>query len=314
MKFTKTLSLILAICIMMAVCSFGMLSASAEDEEIAEEGATFANGDFTMPAYDVTVPTIAGATYENNVSGGWEFSDLSANSVTDGDKELLAKALEGLAGVSYEAKEVIATQTVAGTNYAFLCVATPVVANPEPYWAVVTVYVDLQGKAEFIGAKKVEITNIATLENAPEAAAGAWTPVEKTQPLVINDSITAAFSFYTGVDLVPIALFGTQLVSGTNYRMLAYGTTVTAQPVPNLYVVDIYTNLDGVSEISSVKLFDLVYYISEPAAPEETEAATGGEKSPQTGHTSNVSLAIVLILIAFVGAGASVYAIAKKRG
>ena len=311
MKFTKTLCMILALCMILTVCSMGVLSASAADEEPAEVGATYANGDFTMP-------TLATVT-----AGGWEFSDIALNDVTAEEKDILAKALEGLVGVSYEAKTVIATQTVAGKNYAFLCVATPATADSEPYWTVVVVYADLQGNTELTCINTIDPAFIATLENLPEIDSGAWASAVKENGVVVNEAVSNAFMNYTGVDLLPIAVLGTQLVSGTNYRMLAYGTTVTATPVSGLYVVDVYVNLEGGSEITSVKAFDLNTYVSAPAPvePEEdpteedpTEAEEEGEKSPQTGHTSGVALAIVLVMIAMIGAGVSVYTIAKKRG
>ena len=58
----------------------------------------------------------------------------------------------------------------------------------------------------------------------------------------------------------PVALLGTQIVSGTNYRILCSGTTVTADPVTSLYVVDVYEDLQGAAEVKDIQLIDLTKY------------------------------------------------------
>ena len=68
--------------------------------------------------------------------------------VTDEAREALTKAAQTLTGAEYEPVALLETQIVAGMNYRLLCKATPTVPDPEIYYAIVTVYEDLQGNAE----------------------------------------------------------------------------------------------------------------------------------------------------------------------
>jgi hypothetical protein len=72
--------------------------------------------------------------------GGWTpFGPLS-----EADKKVFNTAIKGLTGVNYEPR-VVARQVVAGMNYDYLCKATPVVPDPNPYAAHVAIFAPLQG-------------------------------------------------------------------------------------------------------------------------------------------------------------------------
>ena len=67
--------------------------------------------------------------------------------VTDEAKAALEKALNGLGGAQYDAKALLGTQVVSGTNYMLLCKITTVTAEPVSHYSIVTVYEDLEGNA-----------------------------------------------------------------------------------------------------------------------------------------------------------------------
>ena len=52
--------------------------------------------------------------------------------------------------VDYEALALLGKQIVAGTNYAYLCKATVVAPDAQPYLAVVFVYQTLEGDCELL--------------------------------------------------------------------------------------------------------------------------------------------------------------------
>lgn len=81
--------------------------------------------------------------------GGWEWTDVT-EPVPAEALAAFDKAMEGFVGVGYKPVALLGTQLVAGTNYYFLCMATPVVPDPVSHWATVTVYADLAGNAEII--------------------------------------------------------------------------------------------------------------------------------------------------------------------
>lgn len=323
MKMTKVLSLILALSMVLTVFGIGIISASAAEDEEPAPVAAEAPKEVAVDATEAeTTPPETG---DVSTTGAWEFSGVAADNCTQEEKDIFTKALSDIGGASYEPKDVIATQTVAGTNYAFLCVTTPVVPNAESHWSIVTVYADLEGNAKVINVADVDPASLSTLDNAPEAGDGAWTSKAKEKTADVPQTVSDALANNDGIALSPIAILGTQLVAGTNYRILCYGTTATAEPQTNLYVADVYEAVDGTAEITAVSVFDLAAYVTPDIEEDEdpteapTEAATekkedaGEGKSPDTGYTELIMLVMLLMLTAAAGTFAAVKAIAKKH-
>jgi len=200
--------------------------------------------------------------------GGWTLTPDLSVSLTEEDKAIFDKAMEGFTGVGYEPAAVLATQLVSGKNYAYLCKATPVTSKPIPHWAVVVVYQDLQGEASVSKVAEIDLTNLNVKDNVDAAAAvGAWEitlPGGKPIMMPYEDAQAAfdnAAQNFVGVNLKPLSLLGTQVVAGKNYKYLCYGETVTATPVSALYIVDVYQDLEGNAEITNCAVLDLLSYI-----------------------------------------------------
>ena len=79
------------------------------------------------------------------VLGGWSVAE--ENSITEENKVVFDKALEGLVGVDYEPIAYLGSQVVAGTNHCFLCKATVVYPDAEPTLVLIYIYEDLEGNA-----------------------------------------------------------------------------------------------------------------------------------------------------------------------
>lgn len=198
--------------------------------------------------------------------GGWSVYPENKAIVTDNDQALFDKALEGWTGVGYTPLRVLATQVVSGTNYAFLAKGVTVTAKPETGYYIVTIYEDLQGKAEVKCIKQIDFTDPKVTDATPETLAGGWQifdnpkdgmlPEEKAQV-----SFEKAAQKQLGVKLVPISLLGTQLVNGTNYCAICRGSAVTQNPIEGLYIAKWYENTQGESEMLDVVKLDLNYYV-----------------------------------------------------
>ena len=107
---------------------------------------------------------------------------------------------------------------------------------------------------------------------------GGWTLSEfdgVELPEAAQNAYDKALEGYTGMGYVPYALLGTQVVSGTNYMILAKGTTVTAEPVSALYVLVIYEDTEGNCTVANVSDFDLGA-IEESASEGTPEGLLGG--------------------------------------
>jgi len=105
------------------------------------------------------------------------------------------------------------------------------------------------------GSAQAQVT-----EEAVEATDGAYEVNSGDLSLDQNADAQAAFTkaleTLDGSDYEPVALLGTQVVSGTNYAVLCRITPVTPDAEPEFGIVYIYEDLDGNAEVTEVK--DLV--------------------------------------------------------
>ena len=180
--------------------------------------------------------------------------------------DIFKKAIGAQAGMDYEPIAVLATQVVAGQNIAYLCKGTLETESPETSWVIVVVYNDLQGEASITGVATIDLANVETTEDTADGeAVGAWEIREATSGVAMTAEAAQAFSKaaenYDGVEINPLALLGTQVVSGTNYLILGTGHAVVQNPVTSLYVATVYEDLQGNCEFTDVSQFDLLAYV-----------------------------------------------------
>ena len=92
---------------------------------------------------------------------------------------------------------------------------------------------------------------------AEETLSGGWTPAEDP---AITEEIRALFDQATeglmGVNYVPVAYLGSQVVAGTNHAILCQATVVYPGAQPKWTVVYLYEDLTGHVEILSIADFD----------------------------------------------------------
>ena len=233
-----------------------------------KEPADVPEGSGAASGSDALAGNEGGSSAGMALLGGWTLAPDLSVSLTEDDKAIFDKAMEGFTGVGYEPAAVLATQLVSGKNYAYLCKATPVTSKPIPHWAVVVIYQNLQGEASVSNVTEIDLTNPNVKDNVDTAAAvGAWEitlPGGKPIMMPYEDAQVAfdtASQKYVGVDLKPLSLLGTQVVAGKNYKYLCYGETVTETPVSALYIVDVYQDLEGNAEITNCAVLDLLSYI-----------------------------------------------------
>ena len=193
------------------------------------------------------------------VAGGWTINtDLpEMNDATfDSARKLL--------GANYSPLFILGTQPVAGENIQYLCYGTVVAPGAKPEFKVVTVFKDLEneGTAEITGIQDFVITDYleGQGEVTPEGLMGGWQDTDSL-PNMLNDKENEVFEKamegLTGVGYQPVATLATQVVAGTNYAFLALGTTVTAQPITHLYVVNVYADLQGNATLNNICAINL---------------------------------------------------------
>ena len=233
----------------------------------------FGCGGKTEPEADGGADATAKDSEATSVTGGWETNpDVPTSALSDEEQAVFDHAIEGYDGMELQPVCVLATQVVAGVNYAFLCQGSPTTANPEPGWYVVVVYENLEGACEVSSAKQIDVSEPAVvadddLSDEAGAIVGGWTvaPQITDDTITIPDKAAAAFALageeYVGMDLSPLALLATQVVAGTNYRVLCVGAPVVPNAETRLFVVNVYEDLEGKAEYSNVSTFDLLAYV-----------------------------------------------------
>ena len=201
-----------------------------------------------------------------DVLGGWTVDTSTETlNLTSAAKKAFEDATEEYDGMSWEPIALLGTQVVSGTNYAILAKGTPTTFNATTSWKVVIVYSDLDGNSVVLSASDINIVDYTSdNEFDEETLSGGWTVNSKiTEAVISEDAINAyntAMNTFVGRNYIPIALLGTQIVSGTNYAYLVQGSnavTSSANESYNIAVIVVYSDLDGNSEVSTVYNLDL---------------------------------------------------------
>lgn len=213
----------------------------------ATMAAGFATACTSEPS-ETSVSADAGVTQGVSL-GGWQVENKA---ITE-EQAAFDKAMETITGVNYEPCILLASQVVSGKNYCFLCKATVVTPDAKPTYKLVYVYEDTAGNAEVLN-----IADLALPGYTDGEVVGGWSYADSP---AITDEIEGIMDAVTGsllgAEYEPVAVIGTQVVSGTNYAILCAITTVTENPVTNFEMVYVYENLEGNCEITSTEAVDI---------------------------------------------------------
>ena len=185
------------------------------------------------------------------IDGGWAKADSPV--ITDDFKKVFDKAVSELDGVDYVPIAYLASQVVAGTNHCVLCKATPVVPDAKTTYSIVYIYEDLEGNAEITEI----VSSEADAQSAEGDMVGGWAETES--PEMTDEAKTAlekACETLTGAEYTPIALLGTQVVAGTNYRIICESRPSIPSPESSYVIVTVYADLEGNAEITETFEFE----------------------------------------------------------
>lgn len=195
--------------------------------------------------------------------GGWEITDNEAAALPEEVRTAFEKSLEQFTGSELKPVAYIADQIVAGTNYMILCEAETATAEPVRSYQMAIVYADLEGNAELTAVKEFSLAEYTGGNNTGidgEQHAGGWNVPEDAVGSVIPEDAQTAFDKaaeqFTGSDIEPLALLGTQVVAGTNYAYICKSTLTTQEPVSGIQIVTVYADLEGNAEITNISTID----------------------------------------------------------
>lgn len=206
-------------------------------------------------------------------TGAWSINrNMSQKNLTEEQQKIFKKATKRLDGVEYTPIAVIGEQVVAGMNYAYLCKAKTVTLKPKTTLQVVVVYCGINKKPKITAINRLRVSNVRTTERPEKAvdSCGGWsanTSLKKVAlPEDIQKSWDKAVAKLDGVTLKPVALLGSQVVSGMQYRLLCVGRFPSlkgGRTSKSLEVVTLYVNARGKATITESKPLNLEYYIRE---------------------------------------------------
>lgn len=95
------------------------------------------------------------AMAEQSLVGGWTTSP--SPEITEDLALLFEKGLSETVGVSYVPVAYLGSQLVAGTNHCYLCQATVVYPDAQPYYALVYLYQALDGSVSLLNVQPLQL-------------------------------------------------------------------------------------------------------------------------------------------------------------
>ena len=193
------------------------------------------------------VATTSQTEEENPICGGWTKPDSPV--ITDEIRNLVKKANEKLAGGMYDAVALLGTQVVAGMNYRLLCTVTATVPDAKPYYAIVTLYKDLQGNAEITDVIETTIEGPATeeLDGGITAASSAELTADA------KTAFDKATETLTGATFKPVALAATQVVAGINYFIFCDAYSATSGVQTGYAMLTVTAAADGSYSVANIE-------------------------------------------------------------
>jgi len=181
--------------------------------------------------------------------GGWQVNLEADSDVPDDLREIIAAC--------FPSSPV--TVLAAATEDRFAVLVNSAEEDPDG-WGILT----LRG-SECLGYRPLSVTVYETAEENPLAGdADGWMIRTRTEGLRLPESANRVFqeameeAGRTGSEaLLPVALLGTQVVAGTNYRILCAGGDA-------LYIATVWARTgDRTAELTSLEMLNLPPYLSD---------------------------------------------------
>ena len=159
MKKTTIMAIATALSMAVAACGNSAIAAKADSASSETPAPTASASSDTDSTASGDVSAVVTPEPESDVLlGGWEINKgaLVPDSNSDAVK-VFNSAMKGITGCDYDLIAVLGSQSVAGTNYSYLCRETTVAPKAESRFAIVNIYEDLNGNAMLFGEKALPL-------------------------------------------------------------------------------------------------------------------------------------------------------------
>lgn len=205
---------------------------------------------------------------KKQVTGGWEI--VLSNQVNDMDEEtinIFNNAKAKYKELSLDLVALFGKQVVAGTNYMYLAKGYESGKVEEATYKIVIVYHDLEGNDTITKVSDFDFTQYTNknIDDMNKELSGGWNVESSGRAYTLfedgeNNVFEKATSTLTGMSFKPLLLIGKQIVSGTNYAVICYGSATVPNAKESMYLLTLYEDLSGNAEISSIAFIDLAEF------------------------------------------------------
>ncbi len=192
--------------------------------------------------------------YTEFLAGGWEVNTGSTSIRKNAAaKAAFKKATAELLGVSYQPIAVLGTQAVAGTKYAILCKATPVIPDAAPDITIMYIYENVDGTVDIDGFHTIISGGD---KGGFKANTGKFTIKNKKNKAVYS-TYKKAMKELVGVDYKPVLYLGKQTKSGSSYMILCRSQAVYPNAPYEWSLVTVSKSAKGKVKLGDVQTLEL---------------------------------------------------------
>ena len=203
---------------------------------------------------------------KDEVTGGWNI--VLSDQVSDMDEEtinIFNNAKAKYTELNLDLVALFGKQVVAGTNYMYL--AKGYETGKEATYKIVIVYHDLEGNNTITKVSDFNYTNYTNqnIDGLNEQLSGGWYVESSGKPYGLFENgdkniFEQATSTLTGMSFKPLVIVGKQVVAGTNYAVICYGSATVPEAKEGIYLLTLYEDLEGNGKLLSTAYIDLAEF------------------------------------------------------
>lgn len=291
MKFTRTISLILALCMVLTIFTVGIISVSAAENDVAVEAAEVTTvSDWKSRGYFYGKCTTDEMLIFPSDSPSITSSDYNCFPVQVLATNNSRTSYAYLVSFVYSSSKINELTQILGEAR-----GNEFLSSYGIWFDVIIVNVDEDGYSYIDGGTMIDIDDIKTLDAVPEYTDTVITAKDPRDivPNKFYDSLSSSVKDVlinnSGMKFDAIAELSIKKTDDVIYRFLCYGTDDNSKT--NLYVVNVREEGD-VAEIIEYAPFELNYYGELEASRQDNTENTSEEQKDVTGETQNATDAI----------------------
>ena len=201
--------------------------------------------------------TLTGCKSKEEITGGYTLENSVAGTLPENAKAAFDEATKDDSH-SYEPLALLSAQVVSGTNFAIL-------VKEKDELKILIIYKPISGETKITSKSEFNMLDYLTkninIVKDEETLMGGWNVPEDggltKMPQELATSSYQAFQDLDEINLEPLCLLGTQVVSGINYALICRGKVTNKY---NLYMVELYVDTNSNPKVITIEPIDIKQY------------------------------------------------------